>query len=231
MAAVGCSRCLLLRPSIALPIRRIEARATPVLSRAPFSSSAPTAAATVLKAAAGSSRQGHIVKAPRKKNYKKKGAALVRHKAPAPGERKAFRKRIQLSNNNALPVPGLLALSKENMADPESSGQIFSVPDVVVDQLRSVEAFKPTQTWGPLPPAQHARAVGHGAARREAGECCRGEGGLEVGCLRGQDSRQEHDVAPGHGPRLHERLGRDKHTRRYAGGAISPARTLLAAGC
>ncbi|KAK1240961.1 hypothetical protein MKX07_006394 [Trichoderma sp. CBMAI-0711] len=81
-----------------------------------------------------------------KKTYKKK-QNIVPVKKPAPGERKAFRKRIQLSNNSALPVAGLDALEAQTMARPESSGRMFAVPDEVVDQLRALEAFKSTQTW------------------------------------------------------------------------------------
>ncbi|KAK5990413.1 hypothetical protein PT974_08681 [Cladobotryum mycophilum] len=81
-----------------------------------------------------------------KKTYKKK-ANIVAVKKPNPGERKAFRKRIQLSNNSALPVPGLETLAPETMARSESAGKIFAIPDQVVDQLRALEAFKTTQTW------------------------------------------------------------------------------------
>jgi small subunit ribosomal protein S29 len=81
-----------------------------------------------------------------KKTYKKK-QNIVPVKKPAPGERKAFRKRIQLSNNSALPVAGLDALEAQTMARAESSGRMFAVPDEVVDQLRALEAFKSTQTW------------------------------------------------------------------------------------
>lgn len=72
---------------------------------------------------------------------------MVSAKKPNPGERKAFRKRIQLSNNSALPVQGLEELSAETMARAESKGKMFAIPDLVVDQLRALEAFKTTQTW------------------------------------------------------------------------------------
>ncbi len=67
---------------------------------------------------------------------------------PKPGERKAWRKRITLSNNSALVVPGLVPLDSKNMVDPASAGQIFSLSDALLDQLRTVEAFKPSQSWG-----------------------------------------------------------------------------------
>jgi len=90
-------------------------------------------------------RSKALTLANRKKKPKKKN--IVYKKAPPTGERKAFRKRIQLSNDNALAVPGLVPLGKETMVDPASASQMFSLPDSVVDQLRAVEAFKPTQSW------------------------------------------------------------------------------------
>ncbi|KAL7927652.1 mitochondrial ribosomal death-associated protein 3 domain-containing protein [Trichoderma austrokoningii] len=81
-----------------------------------------------------------------KKTYKKK-QNIVPVKKPGPGERKAFRKRIQLSNNSALPVSGIESLEAQTMAKGESSGKMFAIPDEVVDQLRALEAFKTTQTW------------------------------------------------------------------------------------
>lgn len=78
----------------------------------------------------------------KKKKFERTG------KSPLPGERKAFRKRIQLSNSNALPVPGLKELRPDSMLDQASVGQVMSIPGEQQDQLRTVEAFKPTQTWG-----------------------------------------------------------------------------------
>lgn len=81
-----------------------------------------------------------------KKTYKKK-QNIVPVKKPNPGERKAFRKRIQLSNNSALPVPNLETLEAGTMSKSDNSGKMFAIPDQVVDQLRALEAFKTTQTW------------------------------------------------------------------------------------
>lgn len=79
---------------------------------------------------------------------KKKKRQADKSKPPASGERKAFRKRIQLSNDNALEVPGLSKLTAENIVDSSSIGQVIGLPPALVDQLRASEAFKPTQTWG-----------------------------------------------------------------------------------
>ncbi|CAF9925981.1 MAG: 37S ribosomal protein S23 mitochondrial [Heterodermia speciosa] len=72
----------------------------------------------------------------------------VRAKRPAPGERKAYRKRIILSNTNALPIYGMEDFTVENMCKQESKGMVLGIPGNNVDQLRAVEAFKPTQAWG-----------------------------------------------------------------------------------
>lgn len=66
---------------------------------------------------------------------------------PAPGERKAIRKRIVLSNTNALEVPGLKELSKENNTDEAIKSKVMALPDEIVDSLRAVEAFKVNQGW------------------------------------------------------------------------------------
>lgn len=53
-----------------------------------------------------------------------------------------------LSNTNALPVAGLEQFSVESLGTEELKGSVLSIPGEVVDQLRAVEAFKPTQAWG-----------------------------------------------------------------------------------
>jgi small subunit ribosomal protein S29 len=68
-------------------------------------------------------------------------------KRPAQGERKALRKRIVLSNNNALEVSSLKDLSKSNVLDEKNEGVVMGLPAETVDALRAVEAFKPTQGW------------------------------------------------------------------------------------
>lgn len=79
---------------------------------------------------------------------KKTTAAKAGGRPLNPGERKAVRKRIVLSNVNALEVPGLEDLSAENMLDEEMKGKVVGIPGPVVDQLRAVGAFKPRQHWG-----------------------------------------------------------------------------------
>lgn len=83
-------------------------------------------------------------------NTKKRASRRVevmRAKRPAQGDRKALRKRIVLSNNNALEVSSLRDLDKANVLSESNEGQVMGLPDLVVDALRAVEAFKTTQGW------------------------------------------------------------------------------------
>lgn len=72
---------------------------------------------------------------------------MAKGRPPAVGERKAIRKRIVLSNTNALEVPDMQELGAETMFDMRLRGQVVGIPGHVVDQLRAVEAFKVTQGW------------------------------------------------------------------------------------
>lgn len=78
---------------------------------------------------------------------KKKPQAVDSSRRPAPGERRALRKRIVLSNTNALEVEGLKDITGQSMIDESLQGQVLGIPGPVVDQLRAVEAFKVTQGW------------------------------------------------------------------------------------
>ncbi|OBT52890.1 hypothetical protein VE04_06517, partial [Pseudogymnoascus sp. 24MN13] len=140
MASTNCWKCLI-RPSTA---------ASPyALSNAQRAAAFSTT--TTVGAAANAKQK------PKVPNMKAKGAAQslrIRKKAPvktgrppAPGERKAMRKRIVLSNTNALEVQGLQELSPETMVDAAMVGKVVTIPGPVIDQLRVVEAFKKNQSW------------------------------------------------------------------------------------
>jgi small subunit ribosomal protein S29 len=136
MATPNCWRCL------ARPSQRLlrPATITSPTTSAPFSTS------TAQLAKDDGSR--HVRAGKRLVLNKKKRKDTVKSgKAVAPGERKAFRKRIQLSNDNALEVPGLPQLTAENIVDPSAVGSMVGLPDQLIDKLRIVEAFKPTQNW------------------------------------------------------------------------------------
>lgn len=134
MASAASLRTLL-RPAMAPRIQPV------MLAVAPFSTTRAVAAAP-----APSIKSRRDLPKKVKRNYKKKAVAAP-VKKPNPGERKAFRKRIQLSNNSALPIEGLEQLQANTMSQNESLGKIFGLPNATVDQLRAIEAFKTTQAW------------------------------------------------------------------------------------
>lgn len=70
-----------------------------------------------------------------------------RSRRPKIGERKALRKRIVVSNTNALEVEGMRDINAESILDGSLRGQVLGIPGPVVDQLRAVEAFKVSQGW------------------------------------------------------------------------------------
>ena len=70
-----------------------------------------------------------------------------RPKPPAVGERRALLKRIVLSNTNALEIPGMEDLTRENMTDGARVGQVLGLEGNLLDQLREAKVFKPTQNW------------------------------------------------------------------------------------
>jgi small subunit ribosomal protein S29 len=77
----------------------------------------------------------------------RKRKPVERSRPPAVGERKALRKRIVLSNTNALEVPGMQDLSEETMLDSRLRGSVVGLPLPMLNQLLAVQAFKPTQGW------------------------------------------------------------------------------------
>ena len=109
-------------------------------SIAPFSTtSAPLAKVTTPVPQRGA-KTTFIKKKPKFKNE-------VKARKPNPGERKALRKRIVLSNTNALVVSGMQDFSVESLGQEELQGKVLGISNDVIDQLRAVEAFKPTQGW------------------------------------------------------------------------------------
>ncbi|KAK6227310.1 hypothetical protein QIS74_00865 [Colletotrichum tabaci] len=150
-SAANCARCLTRPTTIAAAAPRVlSQRIVPIITSyssatgiAPFStSSADSAAARRVTYIGKHIRRGKINQNARKKRD------TARVKKPAPGERKAFRKRITLSNNNALAVEGLQDVGRETLAVAEHKGSVVALPDQLVDQLRTLEAFKTTQNWG-----------------------------------------------------------------------------------
>ncbi|KUI57520.1 37S ribosomal protein S23, mitochondrial [Cytospora mali] len=149
MSSQSCWRCLL-RPSTTaasstprhmVPMATIiptTTTATPSSSTAAFSTTAHP------QAVGQHQRTGKRMTLSKFKKPKE----ILHGKTPLPGERKAWRKRIVLSNNNAVPVHGASRLDAANMVAPESAGRVFKIPEDTIDQLRASEAFKSSQTWG-----------------------------------------------------------------------------------
>jgi hypothetical protein len=91
-------------------------------------------------------------RAPTKKYRENTSARLKKNKRerprpPAVGERKALRKRIVLSNTNALDIRQMSNLTAANMADESKIGDVLGLEGTLLDQLRAAKAFKTTQNW------------------------------------------------------------------------------------
>ncbi|KAH8815480.1 mitochondrial ribosomal death-associated protein 3-domain-containing protein [Xylogone sp. PMI_703] len=147
MASSGCWKCLT-RPSLSAtsPLTRSTLPSLLSGTTASFSTTAAVAKnPNAVKKGGGGTPPARGTKTLR---IKKKVPAKPTGKPPAPGERKAMRKRIVLSNTNALEVPGLVDLNDQMLLDESLIGRVVGIPGEVVDQLRTVEAFKITQAWG-----------------------------------------------------------------------------------
>jgi small subunit ribosomal protein S29 len=146
MATQSCRRCL---PHSSLPLPRIALSAK--RNGVPFSTSAAWLATPVKpkKITASMAANAARLKAKGSKSLKiKKKIPVKTGKPPMPGERKAMRKRIVLSNTNALEVAGLQDLNAELATEQGTVGKVVGLDGKTVDSLRAVGAFKTTQGWG-----------------------------------------------------------------------------------
>ncbi|TAQ87273.1 hypothetical protein B7494_g4389 [Chlorociboria aeruginascens] len=148
MASFSCWRCLnrsQFSPSSQL-INKTSLQ-LPTCASSPFSTSSAARApgSTVVK---GVKVLGPPARGEKKSlRIKRKDPPPKTGKPPATGERKAMRKRIVLSNTNALEVQDLRDLTPEMAVDERTVGRMAGLPGEVVDQLRASEAFKTTQQW------------------------------------------------------------------------------------
>lgn len=140
-----CSRCLS-RNFLSLETSTASPSANAV-QRAAFSTTSTLAANPPKKKAAvttsGGMRQGTSLRL-------NKNTRETSGKPPAPGERKALRKKVVLSNINALEVKDLQELNWENSKSEklaELEGQVVGFIDASVSSLRTLNAFKHTQAW------------------------------------------------------------------------------------
>ncbi|KAL1848865.1 hypothetical protein Daus18300_013477 [Diaporthe australafricana] len=183
MASQSCWRCLL-RPSTTAnqaPTTTRQLVPTTTTERILQTRTAPTASfsTTAHQHATHGGGVGQRTGKRMQLSKFKKPKDIVRGKTPLPGERKAWRKRIVLSNNNAIPVHGSPRLDAENMVAPDSAGKVFKIPEGTMDQLRASEAFKPSQTWGLF----HSP---HTLVRPETVEMC---GGMKEKAAKGETLR------------------------------------------
>jgi small subunit ribosomal protein S29 len=140
MASICCRKCLL-RPSVSPAFPNVPSRLPTV---AKFSTTSALAVEPNKKKKAG---QGGGPQHRKSTSLRVKRKAFVKTgKPPMPGERKAMRKRIVLSNTNALEVADMEDMTPTLKAD--QVGKVIGLPGAIVDQLRAVEAFKTTQGWG-----------------------------------------------------------------------------------
>jgi small subunit ribosomal protein S29 len=152
MASAGCWKCVT-RSTPAQLIHNVTLRMP--AATAAFSTTPAALKGGPVKKKTNAAGMAHAkaAKAAREKGgkslkIKKKAPPKPTGKPPAPGERKAFRKRIILSNSNALEVEGLQDIDEKVLVDEGMVGKVVGLPNEVVDQLRASEAFKITQGWG-----------------------------------------------------------------------------------
>lgn len=171
MAPQPCWRCLT-RLSIRPPISTSVTSSSAFLPHPQNFSTTPSslAASAAQRNAPKRGRSAlKLTKNKREKNYK----------VPSVGERRALRKRIVLSNTNALEVSDLEDFSVENAADRDCIGEILQLRGATVDGLRSCQAFRTGQSWGYFRrPATMVREETVGLAKAL-------EGAEEGGCVRG----------------------------------------------
>lgn len=155
MALQVCSRCLA-RASVSSShsansvfILPITNRQSPFAFKSSFSTSSALAVNPPKKTVVQSKRASRPDKGKKQTFVRKssKRSTTDRGKRPAVGERKALRKRVVLSNTNALDVKGLEDFEERFMTDVGSVGKVVGIPGSLVDRLRIVQAFKPSQGW------------------------------------------------------------------------------------
>lgn len=77
-----------------------------------------------------------------------KNRRVKSYRVPEPGERKAARKRVVLSNTNAFEVDGISEWNPEEIRKGAMDGTMLALPGQLVDRLRAIESFKARQGWG-----------------------------------------------------------------------------------
>ncbi|KIX97859.1 uncharacterized protein Z520_06637 [Fonsecaea multimorphosa CBS 102226] len=142
-----CTECLLrLKLSSSAP-RGLAVTASTWTQTTSFHSSAAQYKSPLLKKKVPQAKPT-VTRARQSQSARLKKKSRERPKLPPVGERRAQRRRIILSNTNALPVSDVETWSKENMVDEKSVGHMMALDGGLLDQLRDSGAFKTTQNWG-----------------------------------------------------------------------------------
>ncbi|CAL5868444.1 uncharacterized protein PFLUO_LOCUS2669 [Penicillium psychrofluorescens] len=144
MVPSACWNCVLRPRAAATRALLPPSSSAPRVASAPFHSSAAQYAQPAKKKANTQTMMKHRQSMSIRRKKKK---PVDRVRPPPVGERKALKKRIVLSNPNALEIEGMADLSAETMSNPSLRGTIMGLPVDKLDQLRAVEAFKPKQSW------------------------------------------------------------------------------------
>lgn len=135
-----CWRCLTrFNTWSALPTSKTLPSALVIRSIRAFSNTTPARAGNVRST--NNTRGRPVLRLSKKKRVKN-------YKQPSIGERKLLRKRIVLSNTNALEVSDLDDFTPDNATNVNRIGEVVSLRGTIVDDLRSCDAFRTSQSWG-----------------------------------------------------------------------------------
>lgn len=143
MPSSMCLRCL--KPSLT-SIKTPAATLNAALRAAFSTSDSLHAQAVKKKGAVVAKATGKATKTLRLTRNKR----VANTRPPAVGERKALRKKLVLSNTNALEIKGLPDFDSRNIPTEvlqKSEQKVLGLQNATVDALRALEAFKPTQGW------------------------------------------------------------------------------------
>ncbi|KIW42483.1 uncharacterized protein PV06_06029 [Exophiala oligosperma] len=145
MSLAICTDCLS-RFRISTNTLSRSVKAASLLPQTASFHTSPIQNANVVKAKSAASKQ-HTLKFRGSQSARLKKKVRERPKVPPVGERRAQRRRIVLSNTNALEVGDMETWGKEKMTHPQLVGQVVALDGELLDQLRDAKAFKRTQNW------------------------------------------------------------------------------------
>ncbi|OCT46014.1 putative mitochondrial ribosomal protein DAP3 [Cladophialophora carrionii] len=141
-----CSECLSRLRISTTPRRTLPIAAATWMQTTSFHTTAAQYKSPLLKKKA--TQQGSSApRARQSQSARLKKKSRERPKLPPVGERRAQRRRIVLSNTNAIPVSNMETWSKDNVAEEKHIGQMMALDGGLLDQLRDSRAFKTTQNW------------------------------------------------------------------------------------